>query len=107
MKLSTTDHSKIKKELSAAWSQQAVFTESRTWQPNTMRQIRRIGPIDKGPGYFLQLGQNIWRLAPVACILIIALSAMVIQTDFIPDDAVLTVFDYDMEELTFKQIVGL
>ncbi|OQY05845.1 MAG: hypothetical protein B6I22_06785 [Desulfobacteraceae bacterium 4572_123] len=107
MKLSTTDHNKIKKELSAVWSEQADFKESRTWQANTMRQIRRIGPLDNGQGYFLQLGQNIWRLAPVACILIIALTAMVIRTDFFPQDAVLTVFDYDMEELILKQVIGL
>ncbi|MBW2593567.1 MAG: hypothetical protein JRE58_11340 [Deltaproteobacteria bacterium] len=107
MTLSTTDYRKIKKALSVVWAKQADFNESRTWQAGTMRQIRRIGPLNDRPGYFLQLGQNIWRLAPVACILLIVLTVMVVQINFIPEDAVLTVFDYDMEELTLKQVVGL
>jgi hypothetical protein len=107
MTRSTGNDHKIKKALAAAWDKPSDFRESQTWQADTMRQIRHIGPLNSTPGYFLQFGQNIWRLAPVACILIIALTAMVIQTDFIPQDAVLTVFDYDLEELTLTQAVGL
>jgi hypothetical protein len=107
MTLSRGNDHNIKKALAAAWDKPSDFRESRTWQADTMRQIRQIGSLAGNPGYFLQFGQNIWRLAPVACILIIALTAMVIQADFIPQDAVLTVFDYDLEELTLKQVVGL
>ncbi len=107
MTLSTAGHRKIKKVLSVAWAEQTESKERQTWQACTMRRIRRIGPLNNHPGYFLQVGQKIWRLAPVACILIIALTAMVIHADFIPEDAVLTVFDYNMEELTLKQVVGL
>ena len=105
-RFSGNDH-KIKKALADAWDKPSDFRESRTWQADTMRQIRHIGPLNSNPGYFQQFGQNIWRLAPVACILLIALTAMVIQTDFIPQDAVLAVFDYDMEALTLNQVVGL
>lgn len=103
---SENDH-KIEKVFAAAWDKPSDFRESRTWQADTMRQIRHIGPLNSNLGYFLQFGQNIWRLVPVACILIIALTVMVIQSDFIPQDAVLTVFDYTMEELTLIQVVGL
>ena len=107
MTRATKNDHKIKKALAAAWDKPSDFRESRTWQADTMRKIRHIGPLNSNPGYFQQFGQNIWRLAPVACILIIALTAMVIQTDFIPQDAVLAVFDYDMEVLTLTQVVGL
>lgn len=106
MTLSTGEHRKIRKALADAWADPAGFTESPTWQADTMRRIRRSGSPDGQPGYFQQLGQSIWRLAPVVCLLIIALTAVVIQTDFVPEDAVLSVFDNDMEALILNQVVG-
>jgi len=51
------------------------------WHANVMRQIRLQEPMSANKEFLLRFEQFVWRLAPVACILIVFLAFWVLQED--------------------------
>lgn len=66
------------------------------WRANALRKIRTL-PID--PPLFWLFQQYIWRLAPVACILILAMGLWLIQGGLNPE--------LDMAALALDNPVGV
>ncbi|NIO03759.1 MAG: hypothetical protein GTN74_03850 [Proteobacteria bacterium] len=51
--------------------------------------------------------QSVWRLAPVTCLLILVLAALLIKLDFFPDYQMVRLFIDDPVEITFAEEFGL
>ena len=52
------------------------------WQDDVMRRIRKLGPTVPAPSLLDTLEQLVWKFAPVACILILGLTALLVHSDF-------------------------
>ena len=52
------------------------------WRTQVMKRIRRIGPLKPAAGYWPAFEHLVWRLAPVSCLLVLALAAFFMNTDF-------------------------
>jgi hypothetical protein len=61
---------RLEMELKSAYRERDLIETGDLWQAETMRRIRRIGPHGVGAGYLLGLERLLWRLAPIACVLI-------------------------------------
>ncbi len=72
-----------------------------------MSHIRSLGPITSRKRYFMLFEQSVWRLAPVTCLLILVLAALLIKLDFFPDYQMVRLFIDDPVEITFAEEFGL
>ena len=52
------------------------------WRTRVMERIRRIGPLRPADGFWPAFEHLVWRLAPVSCLLVLALAAFFMNTDF-------------------------
>ena len=77
------------------------------WTSDVMRRIRNLEPVSSGKSFFLGFEQFVWRLAPVACLLIIVLAAILLNTGVVPDDSVFQVLMNGEEDLTISQLMGV
>ncbi len=86
MKSRITENPSLKKALRRAYlsREQEVIEDHGQFQ--VMRRVRAIGPISV-KGFWPDFERVVWRLAPVSCMLILALSILFgrIGTDFSSD----------------------
>jgi hypothetical protein len=68
------------------------------WQANVMRRIRQQGPLNDTKDFLLRFQQTAWRLAPVTCLLIIALALWSFQMD--------VTSEYEMAAFVFDDPMG-
>jgi hypothetical protein len=78
-----------------------------SWQDKVMRDVRRLGPLNKEMAFFPQFEMLVWRLAPAVSILIVSLAAAMIGYDFSPQYEVAQVFFSGPVEYTLASIIGI
>ena len=81
MKLTEDKLKKIKDALAAAYFQKEEAGQNEMGKAGVMNRIRRLRPLSSDKGYLAYFEPFIWRLAPVACLLIIVLSFAIANTD--------------------------
>ena len=77
------------------------------WQGEVMRRLRKLGAIQPAPGFLEMLESFVWRLAPVTCLLILVLTAVLIVSDFTSEYEVIQLLMNGTEELVLPQFYGL
>jgi hypothetical protein len=85
------DHAKLRKALNAAYYEKEKAEAGDLWQTRAMSRIRSLGSLTSKIDYFHPFERFVWRLAPVACVLILLLVVAITQLDFI--------FDYEMAKI--------
>lgn len=103
MKSTKRNHTKLKKVLIRAYYEKEKPEVDELWQMRVMSHIRSLGPLSSRTSYFMLFEQSVWRLAPVACALILVLAAVIIKLDFIPDYEMVKMFIDDPVEFTFVE----
>ena len=77
------------------------------WERQVMRQVRELGPLNQGRGWIDLIEGCFWKLAPVACILILVLSvALILQFDFISEAEMAKTFFEGSVDYSFLQMLG-
>jgi hypothetical protein len=66
------------------------------WQNSVMIRIRQMGPLASAPSFLPTFERLVWRLAPAASLLTLALAALSIATDFI--------VEYDLFQLLLNAV---
>lgn len=108
MKRSENKHQQLQNALRAAYSQRKrveVDLDSR-WQMDTMRDIRRIGPLNVQENVFQFFDRFVWRFATVACAIVLILSVYAGFTGWNPVDEVAAQFLSNPIEFTVAQAFG-
>ena len=107
MKSLKKDTTRLKELLMRAYHEKEGPEVDELWQMRVMAHIRSLGPITPRKRYIMLFEQSVWRLAPVTCLLILVLAALLIKLDFIPDYEMLKLFIDDPVEFAFIQSFGL
>ncbi len=107
MKSLKNDYTKLKELLMRAYHEKEKPEIDELWQMRVMNHIRSLGPISARRKYFMLFEQSVWRLAPVACLLILVLAAFLIKLDFIPDYEMAKLFIDDPLEFIFVEWFGV
>ena len=76
---------KLIKVLAAAYHGKEKVETDELWQARVMGHIRDLGPLHPLSGYLDLLQGLVWRIAPVACILVLLLGIAMTQIDFVSD----------------------
>jgi hypothetical protein len=79
------DHVKLREALAAAYREKEKAEMSGLWQVRVMGHIRDLGPFYLKTGYLDLFQGFVWRLAPVACLLVFLLSVILSQFHFVSD----------------------
>jgi hypothetical protein len=95
--MKTFEEEKLKEALIKAYREKDDLEVPKLWAEQVMNHIRRLGPINK-QSFLLQFQQLVWRFAPVACMLIVALVIYMIKVDFVPE--------YEIAEILMNDPVG-
>ena len=77
------------------------------WQLEVMRRIRNIEPAELRANFLVMFEEFIWRLSPVACVLLIALAIILMQTDFTSDNEIFSLFLNNSDEISLGEILQL
>lgn len=93
--------------LSQAYREKEHLAVGEQWQFGVMRRIRHLAPLKAQPDYLMFLGQFVWRLTPAACLLILVLTGVLLQLDFIPEYEMFSELMNGTETLTLAQAFGL
>ena len=102
-----TGHDRLQEILGQAYREKEEIIVGDQWQDEVMRRVRELGPIQSTPRFAEFLEQFIWRLAPAACLLILALTALLIFSDFSSEYELYQMLMNGIEEQTFAQLFGL
>ena len=103
MKRLHIDHPRLKRVFREAFKENARRIEMET-QPGqqfnyaVMREIRRMADTGSRRSRFEWIPKTAWRLAPVACGIIFALTIFLMQYD--------PAFDYDMAAISLTDPIG-
>jgi len=79
------DLDKVLKAFSAAHQDREKAEVGELWPVRVMGHIRSMSRIYPGAGYLEHMQQLVWRLSPVAVVLVLLLSAVLFQLDFTSD----------------------
>ena len=77
------------------------------WQLRVMKRVRRIGPLAPASNFLPAFEHFVWRLAPVSCLLVIALTLLLMNIDFGGGNDYLGTVTVDLEQPTLVEIFGL
>ena len=77
------------------------------WQRQVMRHIRNLDPAEYRSNFLTLFEEFIWRLSPVACVLLIALAIILMMTDFNSDNEIFSLFLNNFDEITLGDILQL
>ena len=77
------------------------------WQLEVMRRIRNLEPAEHRANSLAMFEEFIWRLSPVACVLLIALAIILVLTDFTSDNEIFSLFLNNSDEISIGDILQL
>ena len=97
------DHLKIRKALAAAYREKEKVVAGELWQTSVMGHIRRLGPLYPASSYLEFFERFLWRLAPVACVLILILAVIFIHMDFLSEYEMAKIFFDDPADVSLFQ----
>jgi hypothetical protein len=84
-------HIKLRKALAAAYREKEKVEVGELWQVRVMGRIQDLGSPYPKTSFFELFQRFVWRLAPVACILVLLLGTALTQLNFVSD--------YEMAEM--------
>jgi hypothetical protein len=79
---------------------------SDAWSDRAMKEIRRIGPLGSGSTFWPAFEHFVWRLAPVTCLLVIALTFFFLNTDWDSGQDYLSMWTADRETQALIEFFG-
>lgn len=100
------DHFKIRKALAAAYREKEKAAVGELWQTRVMGRIKSLGPLYPATSYLEFFERFVWRLAPVACALILILAAIFVHMDFISEYEMAKIFFDDPADISLFQQTG-
>jgi hypothetical protein len=106
MKSKTDAYTKLEKALIKAHQRKETKEENELWLKAVMRHIRILGSLAQTTSFEL-FGQFVWRLTPIAGILIVLLTMCILYVDFVPEYTMAKIFVDDHVQFTFLQTLSL
>jgi hypothetical protein len=96
---------KLKETLTAAYYEKEKAPVNERWQIRVMRHVRSLGPLNARTNYLELFEGLVWKLAPVACLLILALTIILTKLDFVSDYEIARAFMEDPWDFSLFQFL--
>jgi hypothetical protein len=89
--MQSIQENRLKKTLAEAYYAKEATNVHELWDTRVMSHIRRLGPLGPTTNFLMQFEALVWRFAPVACILIVALAVCMMRIDFVSEYEIATI----------------
>jgi hypothetical protein len=99
------DRKKLKKMLTAAYYGKEKAAVNERWEIRVMRRVRSLGPLNTKTNYLELFEGLVWKLAPVACLLILALTVILTKFDFVSEYEIAKAFMEDPFDFSLFQFL--
>lgn len=103
--ISNQDMNKVNKVLSAAYHEKENIEVDELWSARVMDRIQSLGSQYTNMDYVGFFQQFVWKIAPVACVLVLLLGVALAQIDFVSDYELTKMFIEDPTELSLMTLV--
>ncbi|MBN2539034.1 MAG: hypothetical protein JXB09_03180 [Deltaproteobacteria bacterium] len=97
---------KIRKALSTAYRENETVHAGEFWETRVMGHIRSLGAPASPANFSALFGRFVWRTAPVACLMIVALTVALVNLDYTPEYEMTATFMTDPIESTVQLLWG-
>jgi hypothetical protein len=97
---------KIRKMLSDAYWGKEDLSIDNGWQDKLMSRIREMGSVPTKALFWPAFEQLVWRIAPVTCVMVVAVTAVLVRLYITTQYNGLQLIASYVEELVIKQIFG-
>ena len=99
------DQKKLKKTLTAAYYEKEKASVNGLWQIRVMSHVRSLGPLNTKTNYLELFEGFVWKFAPVACLLILALTIILTKLDFVSEYEIAKAFMEDSLDFSLFQFL--
>ena len=89
---------KLKKAFAEAYHAKEMTDVDALWDIRVMGHIRKLGALSPKTSFLAQFESLVWRLTPVACILIIVLAVYMTRIDFVSENEIAAILINDPVE---------
>lgn len=96
---------RLKKTLTAAYYEKEKAAVNGLWQIRLMRRVRSLGPLNVKTNYLELFEGFVWKLAPVACLLILVLTIILTKLDFVSEYEIAKAFMEDSLDFSLFQFL--
>lgn len=96
---------KLKETLTAAYYEKEKAPVNAQWQIRVMHHVRSLGPLNAQTNYLELFESLVWKMAPVACVLILALTFILTKIDFVSDYEIARAFMEDPLDFSLFQFL--
>jgi len=93
----------LKETLRTAYFEKEQLAVGDRWQADVMRRIRNLAPENKTAGFFVLFEQFVWRMTPGVCLLLLVLTTLWFNVEFIPEFDVFQVLMEDADTAALQQ----
>ena len=102
-----SENESLKTAFRDAYSAKGTEETRHEWQPQTMSRIRQIGPLRPVAGFWRAFESMVWRLAPVSCLLVLALALFFVNMELDVDSDYLGTMAAEMEKPSLVEFFDL
>lgn len=96
---------KLKKTLTVAYYEKEKAAVNEHWQIRVMSHVRSMGSLKVKTNYLEFFQGFVWKLAPVACLLILVLTIILTNLDFVSDYEIAKAFMEDPLDFSLFQFL--
>ncbi len=107
MRFRISENEALKEALCDAYLAKENMGTGDEWQSQVMRRIRETGLPKTGLEFWATFERMVWRLAPVSCLLVLALAVFLLSMDLDRSYDYLGTVTAELEKPTLGELFGL
>jgi hypothetical protein len=96
----------LKKAFRDAYFAKERAATGETWRSQVMRRVRKIGPLGPSAGFWPAFEHLMWRLVPVSCLLVVALTVLLLSMDLDLGHDYLGTVTAELQKPTLSELLG-
>ena len=81
MRFPISENEDLKKAFRDAYFAEERVATGEAWRSQVMNRIRKIGPLESIVSFWPDFERLVWRLVPVSCLLVVAMSVLLLSMD--------------------------
>ena len=106
MRSRISENEAVKKAFQHAYLAKERAAPGETWRSQVMRRVREIGPLESSAGFWPAFEHLMWRLVPVSCLLVLALTTLLLSLNLDLGHDYLGTVTVELEKPSLSELFG-
>jgi hypothetical protein len=101
-----SENQALKKVFRDAYLAKEKAATGEAWRSRVMMGVRKIGPLGPIAGFWPAFEHLVWRLVPISCVLVVAMSVLLLSMDPDPGHDYVGTVTAELERPTLSEMLG-